>query len=66
MFLDQKKFRFDNFLYMQIILEAFVVCETTKVLLIKYQIENPKNQMRFLIWFSSDDDGLFYLAIKSI
>ncbi len=51
---------------MRIMVRALAVCETTEVPVVKYQAENPKNQMSFLIWFSSDDDGLLYLAMKNI
>ena len=45
---------------------ALAVCETTEVLVIKYQAENPKIQMNFSIWFLSDDDCLLYLVMKNV
>ena len=43
MFLDHKKYCLDNLIYMQIMVEVLVVCKTTEVPIIKYQIENLKN-----------------------
>ena len=50
---------------MRIMVGALAVYETTEVPVIKYQAENPKNQMNFSIWFLSNDDGLLYLAMKN-
>ncbi len=66
MFLDHKKYLLDNLVYIQIMVETLAVCETTEVLVIKYQAENPKSQMSFSIWFLSNDDSLLYLAMKNI
>ncbi len=45
---------------------ALAVYETTEVPVVKYQAENPKNQMSFSIWFLSNDNGLLDLAMKNI
>ena len=66
MFLDHKGYRLDDLIYMRIMVGALAVCETTEVEVVKYQAENPKNQMNFSIWFSSNDDGLLYLAMKNV
>ncbi len=66
MFLDHKGYCLDDLIYMRIIVRPFVVCETIEVPVIKYQAENPKNQMSFSIWFLSDNDGLLYLAMKNV
>ncbi len=66
MFLDHKGYYLDDLIYMQIMIGALAVCEITEVPVVKYQAENPKNQMSFSIWFSSNDDGLLYLAMKNV
>lgn len=67
MFLNYKKYQLDNFIYLWIMIRAVAMYDTIKVLVIKYQAENPKNQMNFSIQFSSDTiDSLLYLAIKNI
>ncbi len=49
MFLDHKRYCLDNLIYMRIMVETLAVCKATEVLIIKYQVENPKNQMSFSI-----------------
>lgn len=66
MILDHKEYRLDNLIYKRIMIGALAVCKITKVLVIKYQAENLKNQINFSIWFFSNDDGLLYLAMKNI
>ena len=43
MFLDYKGYCLDDLIYMRIMVGALAVCETTEVLIIKYQAENLKN-----------------------
>lgn len=40
MFLDHKGYYFDNFINICIMVGALAVCETTEILIIKYQAEN--------------------------
>lgn len=49
MFLDHKGYRLDDLIYICIMVEVLAVCETMEVSVIKYQAENPKNQISFLI-----------------
>lgn len=51
---------------MWIIIGALVICETIEVPVVKYQAENLKNNMSFLIWFLSDVNGILYLAMMNV
>lgn len=63
----KKGYHLDDVIYMRIMVGALVVCETTEVPVVKYQAENPKNNMSFSIWLSSDDvNGLLYLAMMNV
>lgn len=67
MFLDHKGYHLDNVIYMQIMVWALAVCETTEIPVVKYHAENPENNISFSIWFLSDDvDGFLYLAMINI
>ena len=45
---------------------VLAVCETMEISVIKYQAENPRNQMNFSIWFLSNDDDLLYFRMKNV
>lgn len=51
---------------MCIMVKALAVCKIIEILVIKYQVENPKTQISFSIYFLSNNDGLLYLVIKNI
>lgn len=67
MFLDHKKYHLDDLIYMQIMVGALVICKTTEIPIVKYQVENLQNQMNFSIWFLFDTvNSLLYLVMKNV
>ena len=49
MFVDHKRYHLNNVIYMQIMVGTLAICETTEVLIVKYQAQNSKNNGSFLI-----------------
>lgn len=65
-FLDNKRYQLNNVMYMQIMITALAVYETTKIAVLKFKVADLNNKLNFLFSFLYDDNNFLYFGIINI